>query len=135
VAVKAAREACARGRRAAIVDSADSLSHSFPGDCHCWNGPTSPFERLRLILEDGHRGQHAPEAELPIERFLAGDGVQDDLLVPFESATSFATISLPTPVPWWLGSTATSQRYEQSAPSARARPAPTMRWCSRAKQT
>ena len=41
----------------------------------------TPLHLLLLILEDGHSSLHPHEAELSIERLLAGDRVQDDFLV------------------------------------------------------
>ena len=38
---------------------------------------------LGLVLEDGHRREHAAKPEPSVEGLLAWDGVQDDLLVTF----------------------------------------------------
>src|SRR5688572_6610252 len=54
-------------------------------------------------------------------------------LWPADAATRRSMTSLPRPRPWCEGWTAMSQMYEQSTPSATARPAATSMPSSRAK--
>ena len=107
-----------------IIGYVDDKLNGVDGIESSYNSTLKGEDGIRLI-ERSAGGRMITVREEETKPSIPGLAYRIIFLCPFDSATNFTMIFFPSPKPWYSGWTATSHIYEQSAPSAKARPAPT----------